>query len=69
MGATGKGLLAAAGMAKHDESKEGDEGHDDQEGEVHPGKEAAMKEFAECHAAGDHAGMSAALDRHQAISK
>jgi len=62
MGAAGKALLKVIGrdVPKGGDTEEADE--EENEGEpVHPGKVAAMKDFADAHKDGDHEGMAEAM--------
>jgi hypothetical protein len=62
MGAAGKALLAVIGrnMPKGGDEEEASEEEDKGEPE-HPGKLAAMKDFAAAHKEEDHEGMSKAM--------
>jgi hypothetical protein len=60
MSAAGRGLLKAAGLGAGGDEEEA-ESEENEPGEAHPGKVAAMKDFHAAHADGDHAGMAKAL--------
>jgi hypothetical protein len=72
MGAAGKALLKVIGREAPKGGDEEETEEETEEGESHPGKVAAMKDFSDAHKDGDHAKMAEAmgsfLDMHETKS-